>query len=145
MSPEATYVAESLATIAVFGGALFVATWGLRRLTSGRTRGPLEVIARTPLDGRRTVYLVRVGAKVLIVGGTDGALTRLGVTTLEELGEGAPRGQPERTAVTEPATAHAAAHGDGRVPRLSFRAALARSSSTDPTGARTIDDQERAG
>jgi flagellar biogenesis protein FliO len=81
MSPEATYVLESLATIAVFGGALYAASWGVRRFTGPRGRGPLEVLARQPLDGRRAIYLVRVGKRVLIVGSSDGALTRLGSTT----------------------------------------------------------------
>ena len=82
MSPELTYVVESLATIAVFGGALYVATRALRRISGERAGGPLEVLARQPLDGRRAVYLVRVGKRVLIVGAGDGALTRLGSTSL---------------------------------------------------------------
>ena len=82
MSPEATYVLESLATIAVFGGALYAATWGVRRLSGPRGRGPLEVLAKQPLDGRRAIFLVRVGKRVLIVGSSDGALTRLGSTSL---------------------------------------------------------------
>ena len=85
MSPEVTYVVESLATIAVFGGALWVATWGLRRLAGDRAQGPLEILSRQPLDARRAIYLVRVGKRVLIVGATDGALTRLGSTSLESL------------------------------------------------------------
>ncbi len=85
MSPEATYVLESLATIAVFGGALYLATWGLRRLGGTRGRGPLEILARQPLDGRRAVYLVRVGKRVLIVGASDSALTRLGSTSLASI------------------------------------------------------------
>ncbi len=85
MSPEATYVVESLATIAVFGGALWGATWGLRRLGGDRTKGPLQILARQPLDARRAIYLVRVGKRVLVVGATDGALTRLGSTSLESV------------------------------------------------------------
>src|SRR5688500_10537788 len=85
MSPEATYVLESLGTIAVFGGALYVATLGLRRLSGQQGRGPLEILARQPLDGRRAVYLVRVGKRVLVIGATDGALTRLGSTSLESI------------------------------------------------------------
>lgn len=85
MSPEATYVLESLGTIAVFGGALYLATWGLRRIGAGRARGPLEVLARQPLDGRRAVYLIRVGKRVLIVGASESSLTRLGSTSLESI------------------------------------------------------------
>ena len=85
MSPEATYVVQSLFTVALFGGALYGALWGLRRVQGAPARGPLEVIARQPLDGRRAIYLVRVGKRVIIVGATDGALTRLGSTSLDSI------------------------------------------------------------
>ena len=85
MSPEATYLLQSLGTIAVFGGALWLATRGLRRLGGGRAQGPLEILARQPLDGRRAIYLVRVGKRVLVVGATDASLTRLGSTSLASL------------------------------------------------------------
>jgi flagellar biogenesis protein FliO len=106
MSPEATYVLESLATIAVFGGALYLATWGVRRFSGARGRGPLEVLARQGLDGRRAIYLVRVGKRVLIVGASDGALTRLGSTSLDAI-------EAELAAANEP-------------PSKSFRDALSR-------------------
>lgn len=114
MSPEATYVVESLATIAVFGAVLVVATWGLRRVAGGRARGPLEILARQPLDARRSIFLVRVGKRVLVVGAADGALTRLGSTSLEavraELDESSAR--PEA--------------GEAEPGRRSFRDALTR-------------------
>ena len=80
-----TYVLESLGTVAVFGAAAYGAVWGLRRVVAPGPRGPLQVVARQPLDGRRAIYLVRVGKRVLIVGAGDGALTRLGTTTLAAL------------------------------------------------------------
>ena len=91
MSPEATYVLESLATVAVFGAALVATTWGIRRLGIAGVAGKpseraIEVIARQPLDGRRAIYLVRVGKRVLVVGASDGALTRLGSTSVAALG-----------------------------------------------------------
>lgn len=76
---------ESLATIAVFGGALYAATRGVRWISGVRGRGPLEILARQPLDGRRAIYLVRVGKRVLIVGASDGSLTRLGSTSLSSI------------------------------------------------------------
>lgn len=85
MSPEVRYLLESLATVAVFGGALAAAVFGVRRLGITTSRGPLEVLARQPLDGRRAIYLVRVGERVLIVGAADGSLTRLGSTSVEAL------------------------------------------------------------
>lgn len=117
MSPEVTYVLESLGTIAVFGGALWLATVGLRRLSGERPRGPLEILARQQLDGRRAIYLVRVGQRVLVVGASDGALTRLGSTTLDAV-----RGE-------------LAAGADGPPPRRGFRDALARALGRDKTRA----------
>ncbi len=85
MSPELTYVVESLGTVVLFGGALWIALWGVRRMGVSTSGGALEVLARKPLDGRRAIYLVRVGKRVLIVGATDTALTRLGSTSVEAL------------------------------------------------------------
>ena len=85
MSPEATYVLQSLGTVVVFGGALYLAAWGIRRIGVSARSGPLEILARQPLDGRRAIYLVRVGKRVLVVGAADGALTRLASTSLESL------------------------------------------------------------
>lgn len=101
MSPEATYVLESLATVAVFGGALVLATWGIRKIGLSGVAGSkaIEVIARQPLDARRAIYLVRVGKRVLVVGASDGALTRLGSTSVEALGV-----DLEATSASRPAT-----------------------------------------
>jgi flagellar biogenesis protein FliO len=86
MSPEVTYLLQSLGTVAVFGGVAWLAMSGLRRLGVTPARGPLEVIARAPLDGRRAIFLVRVGKKrVLVVGAGDSGLSRLGSLSVDEL------------------------------------------------------------
>lgn len=86
MSPEVTYLLQSLGTVAVFGGVAWLAMSCLRRLGVSPARGPLEVIARAPLDGRRAIYLVRVGKKrVLVVGAGDSGLSRLGSLSVDEL------------------------------------------------------------
>jgi flagellar protein FliO/FliZ len=85
MSPEARYLLESLATVAIFGGALFVAVRGLRRLGGAAPRGPIEIMARQPLEGRRAIYLVKIGGRVLVVGATDERLTRLASFPAAEL------------------------------------------------------------
>jgi flagellar biogenesis protein FliO len=124
MSPEAVYVVESLATIVVFGGALWVAAWGMRRVSGERGKGPLEILARQTLDARRSIYLVRVGRRVLVVGATDASLTRLGSTSLEAV-------------VEELATAQAE-------PPRSFRAALSRAVGSR-AGAPDAPERERRG
>jgi len=49
-----------------------------RRLGVGRAAGPLELVGRLPLDGRRAVYLVRVGETVYVVGASETGLSKLG-------------------------------------------------------------------
>jgi flagellar biogenesis protein FliO len=88
MSPEATYLLQSLGTVAVFGGALYGATAWLRRASAPKPGGPIEVLARQPLDGRRAIYLVRVGRRVLVVGaGESGGLHRLASLPAEAVGD----------------------------------------------------------
>ncbi len=113
MSPEARYLLESLATVAAFGVVAWIAMAGLRRLgvrTPGR--GPLEVVARVPLEGKRAIYLVRVGKRrVMVVGAGDAGLTRLGTVRIEEL---------------DLADAGVSGEAPGRAPGRSFREALAK-------------------
>lgn len=65
----------TLSLLLVFAVALRVTS---HRAAFGRARGPLELLGRLPLDPRRTVYLVRVGESVFVVGGSEGGLTKLG-------------------------------------------------------------------
>ena len=60
----------------------WLAQRGLGTLGGGGTR--VKVIERVPLDARRTLWLVKVGGKVLLIGAGDGASPN----TLAELGEG---------------------------------------------------------
>ena len=55
-----------------------VVLWGARRLGVGRPSGPIELCGHLPLDARRSIYLVRVGAQVFIVGVGEGGFTKLG-------------------------------------------------------------------
>jgi flagellar protein FliO/FliZ len=78
MSPVATYIVETLVTLAGVVILAVLLLYGGRRLGVGRPSGPLELVGRLPLDARRAVYLVRVGRLVYVVGASEGGLTRLG-------------------------------------------------------------------
>ena len=78
MSPVATYIVETLVTLLGVVVLAVLLLYGARRLGVGRPSGPLELVGRLPLDGRRAVYLVRVGKLVYVVGASEGGLTRLG-------------------------------------------------------------------
>ena len=78
MSPAMAYFLQAMVTVlAIVVLAVFV-LYGGRRLGLGRASGPLELLGRLPLEARRSVYLVRVGKVVYVVGASEGGLTRLG-------------------------------------------------------------------
>jgi flagellar biosynthetic protein FliO len=62
--------------------------WALLRLGRGATPksgGPLELLARLPLDGRKSIYLVRAGQRVLVVGSSESGLSQLSAFDAHEL------------------------------------------------------------
>lgn len=78
MSPLATYLIETAVTlvaIVTLAGLVLVAA---RRFGVGRPAGPLRLVGRLPLDGRRAVYLVRVENKVFVLGASEAGLHKLG-------------------------------------------------------------------
>jgi flagellar biogenesis protein FliO len=72
------YLIETFVTLAGVCALAFVVLWGARRLGVGRPNGPIELCGHLPLDARRAIYLVRVGAQVFIVGVGEGGFTKLG-------------------------------------------------------------------
>jgi flagellar biogenesis protein FliO len=52
--------------------------YAARRLGVGRPGGPLELVGRLPLDGRRAVYLVRVGKTVYVLGASEAGIHKIG-------------------------------------------------------------------
>jgi len=83
----ANYVLETLLTLAAVCGLAVVVLWSARRMGVGRPRGPVALLGRLPLEGRRAVYVVRVGGQALVVGASEAGLTRLGEVPLGELGD----------------------------------------------------------
>jgi flagellar biogenesis protein FliO len=67
---------QLLAILVVLGGASAVLV-RLQRRKAAQQDGQLALLARMPLEGRRVVYLVRAGRRVLVVGGSEAGLTRL--------------------------------------------------------------------
>ncbi len=47
-------------------------------------RGQLGLVGRLPLEGRRAVYVVRVGERVLVLGGSEAGVTKLAEMPIEE-------------------------------------------------------------
>lgn len=60
--------------------AWVVVRFGLRRMWAPRPGGVLDVLARVPLEPRRSLYVVEVGGKTLLVGTSE-----MGLNVLSEL------------------------------------------------------------
>lgn len=78
MSPYATYLLETLATLAVVSLLAVAVLWGARRVGVGRAAGPLALWGELPLDARRSIVLVRVAEVVFVVGVGEAGFTKLG-------------------------------------------------------------------
>ncbi len=80
------------AALAVFGGVSLAS----KRFLPSRDTGPIRVVGRSSLSGKHSVYLLRVGDRVLILGtGPQGPPSALGeVTDPVELARLAPRRSP---------------------------------------------------
>jgi flagellar protein FliO/FliZ len=84
---ETASYGDLLATSLVVLGVVCVAAFVLVRLVgrwmvTGRTKGAslLDVVARVPLEPRRSLYVVEVAGKTLLVGTSE-----MGITMLSEL------------------------------------------------------------
>jgi flagellar protein FliO/FliZ len=84
------YLVETSVTLAAVCALALVVLWGARRLGVGRPSGPIELCGHLPLDARRSIYLVRVGAQVFIVGVGEGGFTKLGELAASDVPEGLP-------------------------------------------------------
>jgi flagellar biogenesis protein FliO len=78
VAPYGGYVIETFVTLLAVCGLAVLVLWGARRVGIGRPSGPIELLGHLPLDARRGIYLVRVGAQVFVVGVGEGGFTKLG-------------------------------------------------------------------
>lgn len=77
-SPLWDYLLESVVGLGIVVGLGLAVLYGARRAGLGRAPGALEVLARLPLEARRSVYVVRVLDQVLILGASEGGIAKLG-------------------------------------------------------------------
>jgi flagellar protein FliO/FliZ len=78
MSAYTSYLLETFVTLLAVCAVAVVVLYGARRMGMGRSSGGIELVGRLPLDARRSIVLVRVGAQVFLVGVADGGFTKLG-------------------------------------------------------------------
>jgi flagellar protein FliO/FliZ len=78
MSSYAGYMVETFVTLLAVCALAILVLYGARRLGVGRANGPIELRGQLPLDARRSIYLVKVGAQVFVVGVAEGGMTKIG-------------------------------------------------------------------
>jgi flagellar protein FliO/FliZ len=79
------YLIETFVTLLAVCAIAWVVLYGARRVGLGRAQGPIQLVGQLPLDARRSVYLVKVGAQVLVVGVAEGGMTKLGEIAAADL------------------------------------------------------------
>ncbi len=84
-------LAQTLLTLgAVCALAWWVLRWAARRGVGRSPAGVITVVDRVALDARRTLFVVRVGTKALLLGGSDSSLTVLSELDPTTLPDAAP-------------------------------------------------------
>jgi flagellar biogenesis protein FliO len=78
MGSYGAYLAETSFTLLAVCTLAFVALYAARRLGHGRSHGPVALCGQLALDARRSIYLVRVGTQVFVLGVAEGGFTKLG-------------------------------------------------------------------
>ncbi len=78
MSPYGGYIVQTFVTLLAVCAIAFAILYGARRLGLGRPRGPISLVGQLPLDARRSIYLVKVGEQVIVVGASEAGFTKLG-------------------------------------------------------------------
>ena len=110
MSAYGGYIIQTFVTLLAVCALAYAILFGARKLGLGRPRGPIRLVGQLPLDARRSIYLVKVGEQVLVVGASEAGFTKLGELPAAELPEGEAPAQPS------PAFAEALARVMGKKP-----------------------------
>ncbi len=87
-SPVGVYLVETIVALTAVVALCVLVLYGARRLGVGRPVGPIELLGRLPLEGRRSIYLVRVVDQVLIIGASEAGLRKLGELPSSALARG---------------------------------------------------------
>ena len=78
MAAFGTYIVETLVMLVAVVALAILVLVAARRFGLGRPLGPLEVVGRLPLEGRRAVYLVRIVDRVYVLGASEAGIEKLG-------------------------------------------------------------------
>jgi flagellar biogenesis protein FliO len=97
MPGYATYLVETIVTLLLVCVVAVAVLYGARKLGLGRASGPIALLGQLPLDARRSVYLVGIGQKVIVVGVAEGGMVKLAELGASEVPAAAARSTEARS------------------------------------------------
>ena len=77
MTAFGTYLAQTFVMLFVIILLAALVLWTAKKLGVGRPMGSMKLMGRLPLDARRSVFLIQIGKRVLVVGSSEAGLTKL--------------------------------------------------------------------
>jgi flagellar biogenesis protein FliO len=77
VTPATEYILNTSLTLAGIVLLAWLLVYASRRWERAAPRGPLELLGTLRLEGKRAVYLVRVGERVVALGATEGAMIKV--------------------------------------------------------------------
>jgi len=78
MTSVGAYVVETLVTLLGVVVLAVLILYGVRRLGVGRASGPVQLIGRLPLEGRRAVYLIQIETTIHVIFASESSAIKLG-------------------------------------------------------------------
>lgn len=122
--PAESYLSDFLRTLLALAGVCALGWFGLRQLArrgfgrAGQGADVVRVIARVPLDARKSLYLVRAAGRLLLLGtgeaGPPALIAELDPACLDALGDGRSPGDVAPAPAGAPAPAADSAEPSGR-------------------------------
>lgn len=77
MTPATEYMLNTSLTLAGIMLVAWLVVYATRRWERAAPRGPLELLGTLRLEGKRAVYLVRIGERVVALGATEGGMIKV--------------------------------------------------------------------
>jgi hypothetical protein len=77
VTPATEYMLNTSLTLAGIMVLGWLVVYASRRWERAAPRGPLELLGTLRLEGKRSVYLVRVGERVVALGATEGGMIKV--------------------------------------------------------------------
>jgi flagellar biogenesis protein FliO len=79
VSPLTEYMLQTALTLGGIAALGYLLVYTVRRADRGLPKGPLELLATLRLEQRRSLYLVRIAERTVVLGASEGGM----VTVLE--------------------------------------------------------------